>query len=127
MEQGQLLATLRRGGRRLRLVAPVTGVLAEVNRRLANRPGTINASPYGGGWIAKIEPARLKDEFRTLLRGAGADRWSEQVRAQFAGWFAPELGPVLQDGGQWVEDLGERLSDEQWEELRRRIFPEPRD
>ena len=126
VEQGQLLATLRRQGRRLELVSPVTGVLVDVNRRLANHPDNVNASPYGRGWIARIAPAQLKAELRSMLRGAGADRWREQVRAQFAEWFAPQLGPVLQDGGQWVADLGARLDDREWEELRRRLFPEPR-
>jgi len=45
IEQGQLLATLRRRNRQLRLVAPVSGLLVDVNPRLSNQPGTINASP----------------------------------------------------------------------------------
>ncbi|MGY1917201.1 glycine cleavage system protein GcvH [Blastococcus sp. SYSU DS0973] len=34
--------------------APVTGVVAAVNERLADAPETINADPYGDGWLVDI-------------------------------------------------------------------------
>ena len=34
--------------------APVAGVVAAVNERLADAPETINADPYGEGWLVDI-------------------------------------------------------------------------
>lgn len=38
--------------------SPVSGVVVEVNESLDDAPETINESPYGDGWIARI---RLSD------------------------------------------------------------------
>ena len=41
--------------------APVAGVVAAVNEALTDAPETINADPYGAGWLVEI----------TLPEGAG--------------------------------------------------------
>jgi glycine cleavage system H protein len=35
--------------------APISGVVIEINQSLSDSPETINADPYGQGWLAKIE------------------------------------------------------------------------
>ena len=37
------------------LYSPVDGEVVEVNTPLANKLETLNADPYGAGWIAKIK------------------------------------------------------------------------
>ena len=37
--------------------APVAGTVAAVNERLADAPETINADPYGEGWLVEIAVA----------------------------------------------------------------------
>ena len=37
--------------------APVTGVVTAVNEALASAPETINADPYGAGWLVEISVA----------------------------------------------------------------------
>jgi glycine cleavage system H protein len=37
------------------IYAPVSGVVVEINAALSDSPETINADPYGQGWLAKIE------------------------------------------------------------------------
>ena len=34
--------------------SPVSGVVAAVNERLADAPETVNADPYGEGWLVEI-------------------------------------------------------------------------
>jgi len=121
--QGDALVTLRRGQRSLTLVAPVSGTLVEINKRLEDHASLVNDSPYDKGWIAKVLPARLGVELRNLLKGAMAERWMEGVRAQVGQWFGPKLGMVLQDGGQWIENPGEMLNDKEWSELAATVFP----
>jgi glycine cleavage system H protein len=36
------------------LIAPVSGVVVEVNERLADHPEVINAAPYSDGWIMRL-------------------------------------------------------------------------
>lgn len=36
--------------------APITGEVVEVNSRLAEEPELINSSPYGEGWLMRIQP-----------------------------------------------------------------------
>jgi glycine cleavage system H protein len=37
------------------IYAPVSGKIVEVNEKLTSKPETVNASPYGEGWLYKIE------------------------------------------------------------------------
>ncbi|GAB5046271.1 glycine cleavage system protein GcvH [Thermodesulfovibrio sp. TK110] len=46
------------------VIAPVTGMVVEVNEELIDHPEIINEDPYGKGWIAVIEmdnPQELED------------------------------------------------------------------
>ncbi len=49
--------------------SPVSGVVVEVNEALADEPATVNAEPYGKGWIAKIEMENA-DELKSLWTAA---------------------------------------------------------
>ena len=37
------------------IFAPVSGKIVEINQSLNTNPETINADPYGSGWIAEVE------------------------------------------------------------------------
>lgn len=44
--------------------APVSGVVTAVNEQLTSTPETVNADPYGDGWLFELElgdPAQLDD------------------------------------------------------------------
>ncbi len=49
------------------IFAPVTGKIVEVNQTLDANPETINADPYGSGWIAEVE---ISSEPTDLLSAA---------------------------------------------------------
>lgn len=52
--------------------APVAGVVAAVNELLADAPETINADPYGDGWLVEISvPDEGGDPTGALLDSAG--------------------------------------------------------
>src|SRR3989449_7235326 len=48
------------------LFAPVSGEIVEVNAELPNAPETVNADPYGRGWMIVIAPSN-KAEWAELL------------------------------------------------------------
>jgi glycine cleavage system H protein len=46
------------------VIAPVSGMVIEINEKLADSPEIINEDPYGKGWIAVIKmdnPAEIDD------------------------------------------------------------------
>jgi len=49
------------------LVAPVSGVIAEVNERLEQEAELINQDPYGAGWLVVLEPDNWPAEKDDLL------------------------------------------------------------
>jgi glycine cleavage system H protein len=48
------------------VIAPLSGEVLEVNQKVVDEPETVNADPYGDGWLVRI---RLSDpaEAQTLL------------------------------------------------------------
>jgi glycine cleavage system H protein len=52
------------------IYAPVSGVVIEINQTLSESPETINADPYGQGWLAKIEVIGEPTELLTALEYA---------------------------------------------------------
>jgi glycine cleavage system H protein len=54
------------------LFAPVSGEVVEANQAVVDAPETINADPYGDGWLVKVcvaeTPALMSaDEYRALI------------------------------------------------------------
>lgn len=39
------------------IYAPVAGTVVERNEALADAPETVNADPYGAGWLVRLRPA----------------------------------------------------------------------
>lgn len=52
------------------LYAPVSGTVVAVNEVLSDQPETVNADPYGDGWLVQVEPADA-DAVAALLDAAG--------------------------------------------------------
>jgi glycine cleavage system H lipoate-binding protein len=123
VRQGQVYTTLRHGSKSLPQVAPLSGVIVGINRKLEQNPDLVNASPFDQGWIVKVAPANLSLELRNLLKGVVAERWEEAVRNQLVSWFSHPAQPVLQDGGRIVDGVSDLLSDEGWQRFTEEFFP----
>jgi glycine cleavage system H protein len=50
--------------------APIAGVVSAVNTALADAPETINADPYGEGWLVEITVTGAEDPTAALLDAA---------------------------------------------------------
>lgn len=123
IHQGDPFTLLYHGSRNLVQVSPISGKVVEVNKKLSRNPGLINDSPLEHGWIVKILPTSLETDLRNLLKGIVADGWRDAVRTQLIQLFSPRIGTVVQDGGQLVQNLGDHLSDDEWNRLVRHFFP----
>jgi glycine cleavage system H protein len=60
------------------LYSPISGVVADINTRLAANPELLNSDPYGEGWLIRIEPANLA-ELDQLL---SADEYADHIGAE---------------------------------------------
>ena len=56
------------------LFAPVSGEVVEVNGLLTKKPETVNADPYGQGWLIVIEYADAK-ELDALMTAADYEKF----------------------------------------------------
>jgi len=52
------------------IFAPVGGEIVEVNEALEDEPETINADPYGEGWLLKIKPSNFDGDKAKLMDAA---------------------------------------------------------
>ncbi len=62
------------------LIMPLSGKILEVNTDLADNPESVNSSPYGSGWMVKIELSN-KNEINELL---SVEAYQEIVEAEKA-------------------------------------------
>jgi glycine cleavage system H protein len=58
------------------IYSPVTGVVKEINEKLANSPEILNSDPYGAGWMVKLSGVS-KSQVETLLDAAGYQKITE--------------------------------------------------
>lgn len=56
------------------LYAPVNGEVVEVNEQVADSPETVNADPFGDGWLVKVRFTELPD---SLLDAAAYGKLTE--------------------------------------------------
>ena len=84
------------------VIAPLSGEVVEVNRRVVDEPEIVNGDPYGDGWLVRV---RLSDsgEVDSLLETDRRDRWHEAAAAL----TGPDFAQRVQS-----EDFAERVA--QW-------------
>jgi glycine cleavage system H protein len=124
LRQGERAWTLVASeNRRLTQTMPIEGEVVEVNRELANDPLLAQRHPYGAGWILRIRPVRLRENLQNLLPDGLTDFWRGATLTKVNALLRPELGALANDGGEWVAGFGGSLSDEDWEAIRRELFP----
>ena len=106
------------------LTSPVTGVLVQVNAKLAEQPSLINRNPYGEGWAMVIQPTRLEQCLRSLLYGDVAKRLFEQDALALHQRLdrllisdAASVGVTMQDGGVRAENFMSVLAADQIRQL----------
>ena len=123
VRQGEPLFGLSHGGRRLVQPAPVSGTVVRVNSAAqSDLLGLLHESP-ARGWLAVLIPDDRRGELGSLLRGEVAERWQETAWARLASLFGPQLGPVMQDGGEKVDCVSDLLSEGQWQQVVDEMFP----
>ena len=72
VEKGQSAGSIEAVKTVADLYMPITGTVIEVNENLDDNPEAVNDTPYGDGWMIKIEIAN-QDEISDLLTATAYD------------------------------------------------------
>jgi len=123
---GEPVVTVYRGKNLARLLAPVEGVVQDVNTHLSIRPQTGSKSPYQEGWMVELKPRDLAGSLRTLAIAENARVFLEREVNRFRGFLAdshPTLA-MAADGGKPIEGIVSHLDAEAWDRFRREFLRE---
>jgi glycine cleavage system H protein len=82
VKAGKTLGSIESGKWVGSLKVPFTGSIVEINPALKEDPSIINASPYGDGWVALIEPSALDAEIGSLMQGSDKDALEAWLREE---------------------------------------------
>lgn len=62
--------------------APVSGEVVAINESVQANPKSINADPYGSGWLVRLKPANWDGEAGALVTGgAAAEKFEAKMSA----------------------------------------------
>jgi glycine cleavage system H lipoate-binding protein len=123
-------ATLRQGetgwrvkvdGHDVAMLSPVQGEVAEVNAEALTDPSVVQSDPYSRGWLLKIR-APKSSGVRNLLPARLARTWMDDTSQRISAMMAPDLGMVLQDGGELVSGIAKELAGDEWPQLAAEMF-----
>jgi glycine cleavage system H protein len=87
VDQNKSVATVESGKWVGPVKTPVSGEVAAINEAVTASPATVNADPYGSGWMVKIKPANWDADSAALITGgAVAAAFEAKMNAEgFAG------------------------------------------
>lgn len=126
VKAGEPLLTLYRGAHLARLVAPVDGVVQDVNTHLSGRPESGSKDPYQEGWMIALKPKDLARNLPGLAIAESARVFLEREVNRFRSLladFQPSLA-VAADGGRPVRGIVSHLDAEAWDRFRREFMKE---
>jgi glycine cleavage system H protein len=73
VESGKPLGTVETGKWVGPLKSSLSGTIVEVNEALKTQPKLLNQDPYGNGWLAVLQPSRLRRLSEESDDGSGSD------------------------------------------------------
>lgn len=119
------IVTLVQKGKHIYIHAPVSGTIKEINEALVADPFTINHSPYGRGWVYKIEPSNWMREIHFFKLGAIYKEWITSEINRLKDFLAcsfnikhlEEGNLVIQEGGEIIAYPLKELGPEMWEDF----------
>lgn len=125
VKKGDAILTLIQDGKQLNIHSPISGKIKDINTKLYANASFINSAPYTQGWVYMIESDNWLKEIKSFLMGESYKAWlaNEFYRLKhfFASTIKPvvsyNLLPVIQDGGEIIDNPLESFGPEVWEEF----------
>lgn len=122
LQGGNPAWSLEVDGKRLDVLAPVSGTVVAVNTDVLDQPTLVNDDPYGRGWLVKIQAPRGLAAMKDLMSAAAARRWMEQLSHNLTAAMSPDLGHVYQDGGMPMHGIARNIDEAHWDAVARRFL-----
>jgi len=130
IHKGELLTEIDQNGKLLKILAPVSGKITNINSAINENPGLLNEDPYGKGWIFKIKPTNWIAETKSCYFAEEATNWSALELERFKDFmavsmknYAPEPSMViLQDGGELTDHSLSAFSGEIWKDFEKEFL-----
>jgi len=122
VRQGMPIWSFTRNGRKVTMLAPVDGVVDEVNPVMLRKANGARTDPYGRDWVVRIRVAELGRNLKNLLHGPIVERWMEDALQRLQARFGASLGPVMADGGVLGDGIAAAFNDEEWVAVCREQF-----
>jgi len=120
--KGKKAWTVHFGDRTLTQLAPISGMVFEVNAKLVKDPKALTDSPYRDGWIVKILPDTLSQELPELYTPSRFMKWIDLQKAQFLRENFAGLGVVYGDGENLAPGAAMQIDKAKWELVSRKLF-----
>jgi len=57
------------------LIMPISGKVISVNEDVEDDFDLLTETPYGEGWLIKVQPSNLKDDLKVLVHGEAVGPW----------------------------------------------------
>jgi len=61
------------------LMAPLSGIIEQVNEEITSKPELLNEDPYGKGWLLVVAPSNLDAELKTLMDFNASVEWHKSL------------------------------------------------
>ena len=117
LRQNQPAIGLHRGGRQAWALAPVDGVVTEVNVRLREDGVPEGADGYAERWVLRAHAPELRKSLRALMIGEEASAFMQSEIERLFRMVEEKAGPLATDGGELGSDIFGHLPQLGWDEL----------
>lgn len=121
VKQGEVGFQVRRNGEIAKVLAPVDGIVSNVNNALREHPEITNESPYEKGWLFTIEPVKLRKNLKDLYYGQEAHSFMQEESEKLFAMAHDDLR-IAADGGASVEDIFQELEGQNWAKFVKTFF-----
>ena len=122
ISKGELLTEIEHRGKMLKISAPISGEIVQVNPLLSENREMVDEDPYRKLWVYKIKPNNWVAETSNYFMADEATKWIKKELVRFKDFLAvsiPKHSPqtsivTLQDGGELRDNTLSDLPDGVW-------------
>jgi glycine cleavage system H lipoate-binding protein len=120
--QDHVCMAMVRQGHKAKVLAPVDGLIEEINPMLQQRPHLVHDDPYGAGWLFLVKPTNLKYNLDNLYSGDLNAAWIDQESHRLLNLMDSEIGVTLPSGGAIIDDVYGHFPQLGWRRLVREFL-----
>jgi hypothetical protein len=120
--QNHVCLALVRQGHKAKVLAPVDGIVQEINAKVQQQPNLVHDDPYAEGWLFSVQPTNLNRNLDTLYAGTLNASWIDQESHRLLGLMGDTVGATLPDGGSIIDDVYGHFPEIGWDNLVRQFM-----